>query len=94
MISKTLRFPSCDNQSAQQEEWRRRHVRQISHCSFPGLFRTRDRALGCAATQRRESTGEYVDDSVITTKVKAAILDEATLKTFQINVQTFKGSFN
>ena len=47
--------------------------------------------LGCAATQRRESTGEYVDDSVITTKVKAAILDEATLKTFQINVQTFKG---
>jgi osmotically-inducible protein OsmY len=47
--------------------------------------------LGCASTQRRESTGEYVDDSVITTKVKAAILDEATLKTFQINVQTFKG---
>jgi osmotically-inducible protein OsmY len=47
--------------------------------------------LGCAATQRRESTGEYVDDSVITTKVKTAILDEPTLKTFQINVKTFKG---
>jgi osmotically-inducible protein OsmY len=47
--------------------------------------------LGCAATQKQESTGEYVDDSVITTKAKAAILDEATLKTFQINVQTFKG---
>ena len=47
--------------------------------------------LGCGATQRRESTGEYVDDSVITTKVKTAILDEATLKTFQINVTTFKG---
>ena len=47
--------------------------------------------LGCGATQRRESTGEYVDDSVITTKVKAAILDDATLKTFQINVKTFKG---
>ena len=47
--------------------------------------------LGCAATQKRESTGEYVDDSVLTTKVKAAILDEATLKTFQINVETFKG---
>ncbi len=47
--------------------------------------------LGCAATQKRESTGEYVDDSVLTTKVKAAILEEATLKTFQINVNTFKG---
>ena len=45
----------------------------------------------CAATQKHESTGEYVDDSVLTTKVKAAILDEATLKTLQINVQTFKG---
>jgi osmotically-inducible protein OsmY len=47
--------------------------------------------LGCAATQKHESTGQYVDDSVITTKAKAAIFDEATLKMFQINVQTFKG---
>lgn len=47
--------------------------------------------LGCAATRTHESTGQYVDDSVITTKVKAAIFDEATLKTLQINVKTFKG---
>jgi hypothetical protein len=47
--------------------------------------------LGCAATPRHESTGEYIDDSVITTKVKAAIFDEATLKTLQINVETYKG---
>jgi osmotically-inducible protein OsmY len=47
--------------------------------------------LSCAATQKHESTGEYVDDSVLTTKAKAAILDEATLKTLQINVETFKG---
>ena len=47
--------------------------------------------VGCASTQKHESTGEYVDDSVITTKVKAAILDEATLKSMQINVETFKG---
>ena len=47
--------------------------------------------LGCAATQKRQSTGQYVDDSVITTKVKAAIFNEATLKTMQINVETFKG---
>jgi osmotically-inducible protein OsmY len=47
--------------------------------------------LGCAATHKRESTGEYVDDAVITTKVKTAIFNEPTLKTMQINVETFKG---
>ena len=47
--------------------------------------------LGCAATQTRESTGQYVDDSAITAKVKAAIFNEETLKTLQINVETFKG---
>ena len=47
--------------------------------------------LGCAGTSTREGTGEYVDDTVITTKVKAAILNEPTLKVAQINVETFKG---
>ena len=47
--------------------------------------------LGCATTQKQESTGQYVDDSVITTKVKTAIFNEATLKTLQINVKTYKG---
>jgi len=47
--------------------------------------------LGCASTQKREGTGEYIDDSVITTKVKAAIFNEPSLKVFQINVETFKG---
>jgi osmotically-inducible protein OsmY len=47
--------------------------------------------LGCASTQKRESTGQYVDDTVITTKVKAAIFKEEHLKTMQINVKTFKG---
>ncbi len=46
---------------------------------------------GCAATQKHESTGQYVDDSVITTKVKAAIFNEPNLKTLQINVKTYKG---
>jgi len=46
---------------------------------------------GCASTQKQSSTGEYVDDTVITTKVKAAILDEPALKVLQINVKTFKG---
>ncbi|HQT97994.1 MAG: transporter [Deltaproteobacteria bacterium 37-65-8] len=47
--------------------------------------------LGCASTPTREGTGEYVDDSAITAKVKAAILNEPSLKVFQINVETFKG---
>ena len=47
--------------------------------------------LGCASTDKREGTGEYIDDTVITTKVKAAILDEPGLKSAEINVETFKG---
>jgi len=47
--------------------------------------------LGCASTAKHEGTGEYIDDSVITTKVKAAILDEPSLKVSEINVETFKG---
>lgn len=47
--------------------------------------------LGCASTSTKEGTGEYVDDSVITTKVKAAIFNEPSLKSAEINVETFKG---
>jgi osmotically-inducible protein OsmY len=47
--------------------------------------------VGCASTQRHEGTGEYVDDSVITTKVKAMLFDEPNLRSGQINVETFKG---
>ena len=47
--------------------------------------------LGCASTAKQEGTGEYIDDSYITTKVKAAILQEPKLKSTEINVETFKG---
>ena len=47
-------------------------------------------ALGCASTSTQESTGEYFDDSVITSKVKTAIFNEPSLKTFQIGVKTYK----
>ena len=47
--------------------------------------------VGCAPTKTHEGTGQYVDDSVITTKVKAAILGEPGLKSSEINVETFKG---
>ena len=47
--------------------------------------------MGCAATQKQESTGQFVDDSVITAKIKAAILEESTLKTLDISVKTYQG---
>ena len=57
--------------------------------------------LGCADTNRHrdnneqarthERAGEYVDDSVITAKVKGAIFGDSTLKSMEINVETFKG---
>jgi osmotically-inducible protein OsmY len=47
---------------------------------------------GCASTSTQEGTGEYVDDAVLTTKVKAAIFKEPTLKSTEINVETFKGT--
>ena len=46
---------------------------------------------GCASTQNHESTGQYIDDSAITTSVKAAIFNEPMLKSAEINVETFKG---
>lgn len=47
--------------------------------------------LGCASTAKQEGTGEYIDDTVITTKVKAAVFAEPSLKSAEINVETFKG---
>jgi len=46
---------------------------------------------GYAASEKKETTGQYVDDSVITTRVKTAIFKEESLKTLQINVKTYKG---
>jgi len=48
-------------------------------------------ALGCASTSTQEGAGEYVDDTVITSKVKSAIFGDPTLKSAEINVETFKG---
>jgi osmotically-inducible protein OsmY len=46
----------------------------------------------CASTSKQEGTGEYVDDSVITTKVKSLLASDDFLKSFQIGVETFKGT--
>jgi len=46
----------------------------------------------CASTPTRESTGEYIDDSVITTKVKSLLAADDFLKSFQISVETYQGT--
>jgi osmotically-inducible protein OsmY len=48
--------------------------------------------VACASTPKQESTGEYVDDSVITTKVKSLLAADDFLKSFQIGVETYKGT--
>jgi hypothetical protein len=46
----------------------------------------------CAATRTHESTGEYIDDLVITTKVKSLLAEDDFLKSFQISVETYQGT--
>jgi osmotically-inducible protein OsmY len=65
--------------------------RLIKYLSAFFLALTLVTAVGCASTQKKEGTGEYFYDSVITSKVKAAILNEPTLSSAEINVETFKG---
>jgi len=48
--------------------------------------------VGCASTRTHEATGEYVDDTVITTKVKAALLHDRRFHSAEINVETYKGN--
>jgi osmotically-inducible protein OsmY len=57
---------------------------------FIGLFLVAF-LVGCAETSHRESTGQYIDDSTITAKVKAQIFDDPMLKVFQISVESYKG---
>ncbi|HTZ80666.1 MAG TPA: BON domain-containing protein [Stellaceae bacterium] len=44
----------------------------------------------CSETRTSESTGQYVDSAAITTKVKAALVQDQSLKAFDIHVETFK----
>jgi osmotically-inducible protein OsmY len=46
----------------------------------------------CAGTRTQSTAGEYVDDSVITTKVKSLLAEDDFLKSFQISVESFKGT--
>jgi osmotically-inducible protein OsmY len=48
--------------------------------------------VACAPTAKREGTGEYIDDALITTKVKAALAADPNVKATEVNVETFKGT--
>jgi hyperosmotically inducible protein len=63
-------------------------VKKILAVVFSGVLIS---LTACAATETKESTGQYVDNSVLTAKVKTAIFNEPTLKSSEITVQTFKG---
>ncbi|MGB4811459.1 MAG: BON domain-containing protein [Methylophilaceae bacterium] len=66
-------------------------MKQLKYITNIILAITMMTLLACASTAKHEGTGEYIDDSVITTKVKAAVLNDETLKSAEINVETFKG---
>jgi len=46
----------------------------------------------CSGTQKRESTGELIDDTAITAKVKAAFVEAEEISVFEVGVETFKGT--
>lgn len=47
--------------------------------------------IACASTPKQSSTGEFLDDSIITSKVKGLFVAEESLKSYQISVETYKG---
>ncbi|HKM96646.1 MAG TPA: BON domain-containing protein [Buttiauxella sp.] len=47
--------------------------------------------VGCVGSATEESTGNYIDDSAVTARVKSALLTEKSLKSSAISVETFKG---
>ncbi len=67
------------------------NTRSISRAAAIAIFAGCAAIAGCASTRHTEGTGQYVDDTVITTKVKAAVLGDSSLKSAEIKVETFKG---
>jgi osmotically-inducible protein OsmY len=66
-------------------------MEKMRNISFVGLFLFVFILAGCASTRTHQSTGEYVDDSVVTSRVKTRLIEDQSLKGFQIGVETFRG---
>jgi len=74
------------------------HNTEKTHMNRPNLFRTAllagligVAAVGCTSTPTRESTGQYIDSSVVTSKVKTKLLEDSVTTGFDISVKTYKG---
>ncbi len=67
------------------------NIKKIGYLTILMAFMAMLSLVACSPTRTQEGTGGYIDDSVITTKVKAAILKEPGLKILEINVETYKG---
>ena len=66
-------------------------LKVASLLALAGVLAVGGLVAGCAATRTSDSTGEYVDDTVITTKVKSALLADDAVKSFAVSVETVKG---
>ena len=66
-------------------------IRFVTLFTLGGALALGGLTAGCAATRTSDSTGQYVDDSVITTKVKSALLADDAVKSFAVSVETVKG---
>ncbi len=64
--------------------------RFVTVCALAGILAASGFS-GCAGTPTKDSTGQYVDDTTITAKVKSALLGDGAVKSFEIKVETFKG---
>jgi hyperosmotically inducible protein len=67
-------------------------MKNITRLSFLATTVALMLVTACSSTPTRDSTGQYLDDATITTKVKAALLDDASLKSLEFKVDTFKGT--
>jgi len=66
-----------------------KRLKSVSAFAMPAVLAIA--LAGCAGTPTQESTGEFIDDSVITTKVKTALVNDKTVSAMDIKVDTFKG---
>jgi len=69
-----------------------RTMKQLKHLSLIFFALVFASIVGCAGSPTQESTGEYITDSWITTKVKAALVEDSQVRATEVNVETFKGA--
>jgi osmotically-inducible protein OsmY len=77
--------------SSHSDNWRTNTMNRINKISVSLLAVLLLTIVGCAGSETQESTGEYIDDTWITTKVKTELVKSDIVKSREVNVETFKG---